>query len=368
MFLNLFTIKTFSLHFLNNPFIWRQHFIYIVMFVRQTDKTNVMEANEIMKKWKYLTMTAVLGSALMLGACGGSDKETGAADTEKTDKASEEVAQLTGDVAGDGSSTVAPIIEAIVEEYSGIQKDVKVSVGVSGTGGGFEKFIAGETDFSNASRPIKDEEAQELATAGIEYTEIKLANDGLTVVVNPENDWATDLTVEQLAKIWKEDGTVKKWSDLDPAWPAEEIVFYSPGTDSGTFDYFDEVILDGADLNKAATLSEDDNILVQGVAGDKNAIGFFGYAYYLENQDKLTAVKIGGVEPNNETILSGEYTPLSRPLFTYVKNTSVKDNEAVYDFLKYTIENAGDMSEAVGYVRLQDEEYTAGLEALEALK
>jgi len=137
--------------------------------------------------------------------------------------------------------------------------------------------------------------------------------------VNPENDWAKDLTVEQLQKIWIEDGTEKKWSDIDPSWPDEKIVYYSPGTDSGTYDYFDEVILDGADLVSSATLSEDDNMLVQGVAGDKNAIGFFGYAYYLENKDKLNIVKVNGVEPTNETIEGGEYKPLSRPLFTYVK-------------------------------------------------
>lgn len=327
-----------------------------------------MEAITIMKKWKYLTMTAVLGSALMLGACGGEKEETTGTETEQNQETADEAAQLTGEVAGDGSSTVAPIIEAVVEEYAGVQPDVKVSVGVSGTGGGFEKFIAGETDFSNASRPVKEEEAQQLKDAGIDYTEIQLAYDGLTVVVNPENDWATDLTVDQLKQIWTEDGKVKKWSDLDPAWPAEEIVFYSPGADSGTYDYFDEEILDGAELNKAATLSEDDNVLVQGVAGDKYAIGYFGYAYYLENQDQLKALKVGGVEPTNDTIQSGEYTPLSRPLFTYVKNSAVKDNEAVYDFLKYTIENAGAMAEAVGYVALPEAEYTKGLEALEALK
>jgi len=148
----------------------------------------------------------------------------------------------------------------------------------------------------------------------------------------------------------------------------KKIVYYSPGTDSGTYDYFDEVILDGADLVSSATLSEDDNMLVQGVSGDKNAIGFFGYAYYLENKDKLNIVKVNGVEPTNETIEAGEYSPLSRPLFTYVKNSAMKDNEAAYDFVKFTLENAGDMAEAVGYVRLPAEEYTEGLKTLEGLK
>ncbi|MFJ8236959.1 PstS family phosphate ABC transporter substrate-binding protein [Ureibacillus sp. NPDC094379] len=323
-----------------------------------------------MKKWKYLTMTAALGSALLLGACGSNTAEEEPATNEQTtgETADQGDAQLTGTVNGDGSSTVAPITEALVEEYSGVQPDVKVSVGVSGTGGGFEKFIAGETDFSNASRPIKDEEKAALEEAGIEYTEFKIANDGLTVVINPENDWAKDLTVDQLKALWIEDGKTKKWSDIDPSWPAEEIVFYSPGTDSGTFDYFDEVILDGADLVKNATLSEDDNVLVQGVAGDKNAIGFFGFAYYLENTDKLQAVTVDGVEPNNETIESGEYTPLSRPLFVYAKNDAIKENEAFYDFMKYTLENAGAMAEAVGYVKLPDADYETGLSTLEGLK
>ncbi|MDI7742262.1 PstS family phosphate ABC transporter substrate-binding protein [Lysinibacillus fusiformis] len=324
-----------------------------------------------MKKWKYLTMTAALGASLALGACGSEEADTtedATTGSDATETAESGDAQLTGTVSGDGSSTVAPITEGLIEEYAGVQPDVKVSAGVSGTGGGFEKFIAGETDFSNASRPIKDEEAAELEKAGIDYTEFQVAYDGLTVVVNPENDWATELTVDQLKQLWIEDGTEKKWSDIDPSWPDEKVVFYSPGTDSGTYDYFDEVILEGSDLAKAATLSEDDNVLVQGVAGDKNAIGFFGYAYYLENQDKLTAVKIDGVEPNNETIESGEYTPLSRPLFVYAKNSALQENEAFYDFMKFTLENAGDMAEAVGYVKLPGEKYEEGLSTLEGLK
>jgi len=328
------------------------------------------EANE-MKKWKYLTMTAVMGSALMLGACGSDSAQNGNNAETKTPASSEQDTadkKLQGAVAGDGSSTVAPIIEAVVEEYAGAQPDVKVSVGVSGTGGGFEKFIAGETDFSNASRHVKDEEKAKLEQAGIAYTELPLAYDGISVVVNPENDWAKDLTVDQLKKIWIEDGTPKKWSDIDPSWPNEKIVYYSPGTDSGTYDYFDEVVLDGADLASSATLSEDDNMLVQGIAGDKNAIGFFGYAYYLENKDKLNIVKVNGIEPTNDTIETGEYAPLSRPLFVYVKNSAMKDNEAAYDFIKFTLEHGGDMANAVGYVSLPEEQYTEALKTLEGLK
>ena len=320
-----------------------------------------------MKKWKYLTMTAVLGSALLLGACGGDeDKESSTAQGAETQE--EGTAQLSGDVLGDGSSTVAPIMEAIVEEYAGVQKDVRVSVGVSGTGGGFEKFVNGETDFSNASRPIKDSEAQSLKDAGIDYTEFEIAYDGLSVVIHPENTWATNLTVDQLKQLWIEDGTTKKWSDIDPSWPDEEVVFYSPGADSGTYDYFDEVILDGEDLVKTATLSEDDNVLVQGVVADKNAIAFFGYSYYVANEDKLQVVSIDGVTPTNETIESGEYSPLSRPLFVYAKNESIKNNDAVYDFMKFTLENAGDMAELTGYVRSPQAKYDEGLAALEALR
>ncbi|MET0960091.1 MAG: PstS family phosphate ABC transporter substrate-binding protein [Psychrobacillus psychrotolerans] len=323
-----------------------------------------------MKSWKYFMLTTMVGSALALGACG-DDSTTDEVETETEEAATgdaQEEAVLEGQVSGDGSSTVAPIMEALVEEYAAVQDKVQVTVGVSGTGGGFEKFIAGTTDFSNASRPIKEEEAAELEAAGIEYTEFKLANDGLTVVVSKDNDWVEDVTVEDLKKMWIEDGTTKKWSDINPEWPSEEIVFYSPGTDSGTYDYFDEVILDEEELVKSATLSEDDNVLVQGVQADKNAIGFFGYAYYLANQDTLKAVKIGGVEPTNETIESGEYSPLSRPLFTYVSNEELAENSALYDFMQYSLENAGDMAEAVGYVRLPDAEYDKGLSTLEGLK
>lgn len=323
-----------------------------------------------MKKWRNFGMTAILGSAIFLAACGDddtadTDANTGT-ETETTEK--DDAAQLEGEVLGDGSSTVAPVTEALVEEYNAVQPKVRVSVGISGTGGGFEKFMNGETDFSNASRPIKDEEVQGLKDAGIDYTEFQLAYDGLSVVVHPENTWATDLTVDQLKQLWVEDGTVKKWSDIDPSWPDEEVVFYSPGTDSGTYDYFDEVILDGEDLVRSATLSEDDNVLVQGVVADKNAIAFFGYSYYLANKDSLQVVKVNGIEPNAETIESGEYSPLSRPLFVYVKNESIANNESVRDFMEFTLENAGEMAELTGYVKLPDEVYEEELAKLEAIK
>lgn len=335
-----------------------------------------------MKNWKFAMASTILGSALILGACGNTDEDaadTGDTDVEEVetdtdvettedDATEDEEAALEGTVAGDGSSTVAPILEGIVEEYAGAQPGVQVTVGVSGTGGGMEKFIQGETDFTNASRPMKEEEIASLEEAGIDHTELLLAYDGLSVVVSQENDWVEDLSVEDLKKLWVEDGSTKMWSDINPDWPEEEVVFYAPGTDSGTYDYFNEVILEDEDLVSSATLSEDDNILVQGIQADPNAIGFFGYAYYVANQDTLKVVSIGGVEPTNDTIESGEYEPLSRPLFVYASNAAVAENDAAFDFLKYTVENAAEMAEQVGYVGLPQEEYDKGLADLEALR
>lgn len=325
-----------------------------------------------MKNYKKLALSALITGALLLTACGPQEGTSGNESGSNGNKASEQSdQQLKGTVAVDGSSTVFPIMEAVVEEYNMNQPNVKVSVGVSGTGGGFEAFAAGETDISNASRPIKDEEKAALEKAGIEYTEFEIAYDGLSVVVNKDNDWVDYLTVDELKKMWIEDGTVKKWSDIRDGWPEEEIKFYSPGTDSGTFDYFDEVVLDGQPIVEKATLSEDDNTLVTGVTGDKNAIGYFGYAYYAENKDQLKVVPIdngnGAVEPTNETVESGKYTPLSRPLFIYVKNESLSKPE-VYDFVKFALENAGPLSEEVGYVSLPKEKYDKALSTLEDLK
>ncbi|WP_046178794.1 PstS family phosphate ABC transporter substrate-binding protein [Domibacillus tundrae] len=326
-----------------------------------------------MKPVKVLTLSALVGSALVLGACGGNADTGTKTEDGAGDQAGAGDAQLQGEISIDGSSTVYPIAEAVAEEFMLEQPDVKVTVGLSGTGGGFEKFIAGETQLTNASRPIKDEEAKALADAGIEYTELELAYDGLSVVVNKDNDWVDQLTVDELKKLWLDNGSTKKWSDIREGWPEEEIKFYSPGTDSGTFDYFDEVILDGGQIDKSATLSEDDNVLVQGVTGDANAIGYFGYAYYLENKDNVKVVPIvneagDAVEPNHETIESGEYAPLSRPLFTYVSNAAFADDEAVAAYTQFTLENASVLAEDVGYVSLPEEKYTEQLETLEGLK
>ena len=322
-----------------------------------------------MKGLKKLLLLATMISILAIMVACGSDTEKNGSTDDSNGYANEET--LSGSVLIDGSSTVFPIMEAVSEEYMAEQPDVQVSVGFSGTGGGFKKFIASETDMSNASREVKDEEKAELEANGVEFTEFELAKDGISIVVNKENDWVDSLTVEQLQAMWVENGETKLWSDINPEWPAEEIKFYSPGTDSGTFDYFNEVILEEQTLVENATLSEDDNILVQGASGDKNAVGFFGYAYYSENKDKLKAVPIdggnGAVEPTNKTINDGSYSPLSRPVFTYVANEAVATKPQVADFLQFTLENAGDLAEEVGYVRLTDEEYAKSLKVFEGL-
>jgi phosphate transport system substrate-binding protein len=324
-----------------------------------------------MKSFKFLALSIMVGSLLAFAtACGQANEGTNGAKEDQ--KAGEEVKQLEGDIAMDGSSTVFPIMEAASEEYMSAQPGVKVSVGQSGTGGGFEKFTKGETDFSNASRPIKDEEKKAAADNGVEFQEFQLGYDGLSVVVNKENDWVDHLTVDELKKMWVEDGKTKKWSDIREGWPDEEIKFFSPGHDSGTYDYFDEVILDEKPIVESAQLSEDDNVLVQGVSGDKNAIGYFGYAYYVENKDKLKVVPIDGgkgpVEPTKDTIQSGEYAPLSRPLFTYVNTASLKEKEQVRDFMKFIFEDQGALVEEVGYVALPKEKYEEQLKTLEGIK
>ncbi|MGG3941381.1 PstS family phosphate ABC transporter substrate-binding protein [Peribacillus psychrosaccharolyticus] len=317
-----------------------------------------------MRRFKFWALTAMVSGVVALSAaCGSNEGDTNASSSN----------QLNGEVAIDGSSTVFPIMEAVSEEYMGVQPNVRVSVGASGTGGGFKKFIAGETDLTNASRPIKDEEKAELEKKGIDYTELKIAYDGISIVVNKENDFIDHLTVDELKQLWTDDnGKVKKWSDIRAEWPKEEIKFYSPGTDSGTYDYFNEVILEEEPIVSNATLSEDDNVLVQGVEGDKNAIGFFGFSYYAENKDKLKIVKVdngsGAVEPTHETIKTGEYAPLSRPLYTYIANKAVADKEQVAGFAKFTIEHAGDLSEEVGYVSLPEEDYQTDLDKLKELE
>lgn len=308
----------------------------------------------------------LLSVLIILSACGPEHLDQ----SNLIDYGGAEVGSLEGHIIIDGSSTVFPIIEAVTEEYAMYQPSVRVSVGVSGTGGGFERFVSGETDMNNASRAIEESEVLSLEEAGIDFTELEIAYDGLSIAVNPDNDWVDYLTIDELKRMWVEDGTVKKWSDIRPEWPDEEIKFYSPGADSGTYDYFDEVILEGEQIVKKATLSEDDNVLVTGVNGDKNAIGYFGYAYYMENRDKLKIVPIDGgngpVEATKETIINGTYTPLSRSLYVYINNNSLQ-REEVYDYLKFMLHVVGDLAEEVGYVGLPEEKYVEQLEMIKKL-
>jgi phosphate transport system substrate-binding protein len=263
---------------------------------------------------------------------------------------------LQGDVRIDGSSTVYPITEAVAEEFQKIHPNVRVTVGIAGTGGGFKRFTVGETDISDASRPIDATEAEIAAQNKIEFIELPVGFDGLSVMVNPANDFVTSLAVADLKKIWEPGSTVKLWSDVRSGWPARAIHLYGPGTDSGTFDYFTEAINGKSKAMRADfNASEDDNVLVQGIAGDRDALGFFGYAYYAENTDKLKLVAVDGgsgpVAPSPEAIRIGTYAPLSRPVFIYVSAQSAGRPE-VEAFVKFYLDNATSLVAEVGYVPL----------------
>ncbi|QDV75767.1 PstS family phosphate ABC transporter substrate-binding protein [Botrimarina mediterranea] len=275
----------------------------------------------------------------------------------------------------DGSSTVYPISEAVAEEFREERPGVRVTVGLSGTGGGFKKFTAGEIDICDASRGIKPEEVEALAAAKVPYTELSVAFDGIAIVVNPENDWCDTLTVEQLASIWRplDDSPVMKWNELNPEWPDEEIKLYGPGTDSGTFEYFTEVIVGEAKSCRSDfAASEDDNVLVTGVAEDKYSLGYFGFAYYAENEDKLKLIGVAQgeaepVRPSLETIRSNEYAPLSRPLYLYVRNDLLTKPEGL-EFVEFYLDQAGKMAEEVGYVPVSDEVAAENQKRFEAAK
>jgi phosphate transport system substrate-binding protein len=264
--------------------------------------------------------------------------------------------KLTGSIKIDGSSTVAPITTAVAEEFREVSPSVRVTVGISGTGGGFKRFATGDIDISDASRPIKKEEADQAKTSNVEFIEIPVAFDGLSIVVNYKNDWCNTLTVEDLKKIFLADSKVKTWKDIRPEWPDLAIKLFAPGTDSGTFDYFKEVIAgkEGA-IRSDMSVSEDDNVLVRGVEGDEGALGFFGFAYYIENKSQLKAVKIDGgkgpIEPTAKTIEDGTYAPFGRPLFIYVNKTAAARPE-VKAFVEFYLKEGSRLAEEVGYVKL----------------
>ncbi len=278
---------------------------------------------------------------------------------------------LRGAVRIDGSSTVYPITEAVAEEFMLENPGVQVTVGVSGTGGGFAKFTRGEIDISNASRPIKPSEAEQAAQAGIEFIEIPVAYDGLAVVVNPQADWVDCLTIEELKAIWEPGSQVDSWNDIRPTFPNQPINLYGAGTASGTYDYFTAAVVGEEGASRTDfTASEDDNVLVQGVAGDRNALGFFGYAYYDNNQDRLKLLGIddgnpangeGCIKPSTETVRNGQYQPLARPEFIYVNSASAQDS-TIRAFVEFYIENAPVLTQEVGYVPLSDEAYQLALQ------
>jgi phosphate transport system substrate-binding protein len=279
----------------------------------------------------------------------------------------------TGLVKIDGSSTVYPITEAVAEEFQKATKGAtKVTVGISGTGGGFKKFCRNETDISDASRPILKKEMDACKEAGIQYIELPVAYDALTVVINPQNDWLKSITVEELKKMWAPEaqGTVTKWNQVNPAWPDAPLKLFGPGADSGTFDYFTEAIIEKAKSSRGDfTASEDDNVLVQGVARDKYALGYFGMAYYAENSKKLKAVPIvekagkPAVSPSMETVKNGTYQPLSRPIFIYVNAKSMEKKE-VRDFVEFYLKNAPKLVTEVKYVPLPDKAYKLAMDNL----
>ena len=273
----------------------------------------------------------------------------------------------------DGSSTVFPVTEAVAEDFQKAKKQqVKVTVGISGTGGGFKKFCRGETDISNASRPILKAEMADCQKAGIEYFELPVAFDALTVVINPKNTFIKQLTIAEMKKMWEPaaQGKVTRWNQVNPQWPDQPMKLFGPGADSGTFDYFTEAVVGKSKSSRGDfTASEDDNVLVQGVSRDINGLGYFGYAYYIENKDKLKAVPIvndkgDAVEPSMEAVLKGTYTPLARPIFVYVNAKSLAKPE-VKEFVEYYMKNGAKLAREVKYVPLPDSAYRVALEHLQ---
>ena len=308
-------------------------------------------------------LVIMMSLALVIGACGNKK--------EQKDGGTEAV-KLTGNISIDGSSTVFPITEAVAEEFRVSQPDVQVTIGVSGTGGGFQKFSRGETNISNASRPIKETEIAACVENNVTYIGLEVAYDGLAVVVNPENTWVDSFTVEELKKIWEPaaQGKIMKWNQIRPEWPNEEIHLFGPGTASGTFDYFTEAINGKSGTSRGDyTASEDDHVLVQGISGDKYALGFFGLAYYEESKDKLSLIGVNNgkevVKPSLETVSNGTYSPLSRPMFIYVNSTSIKHPEVI-EFVNFYLDNAGELSEDVGCIKLPAEIYAKQKENFKA--
>jgi phosphate transport system substrate-binding protein len=315
-----------------------------------------------------LTFAAVLAVAMILAAGCGRDDNSSSGSTTSGGSGGQ---SLSGRIEVDGSSTVGPFVTAGAEEFQGQNSGVQVTVGISGTGGGFERFCAGETDISDASRPIKeDEEVPVCKKNGIEYTELQVANDGIAVVVNKENDWAKCLTVDQLNKIWEPKSKVNNWNQVDSSFPDQKMTLAGPGTDSGTFDFFTAQINGEEDASRTDyQATEDDNVIVQAVEGDKGGLGYFGLSYFEQNQESINDVEVdageGCVAPTTETVQDGSYTPLSRPLFIYVKNTSLQKPE-VKAFVQYLLDNGDTIAQNALFVPMTDEQAQKSMSDFEA--
>ncbi|MEX0648194.1 MAG: PstS family phosphate ABC transporter substrate-binding protein [Balneolaceae bacterium] len=306
---------------------------------------------------KYFFIVFAIAAGLFFTSCGSGD---GADD------------QLSGEVRIDGSSTVYPITEAVAEEFRFQAPGVRVTVGVSGSGGGFQKFLRGETDINNASREIKDSEVELAERNGVEYIQLSVAYDGLAVLINPENDWVDYFTVEELQKIWEPEAqqNITRWNQVREEWPDEELRLFGPGVASGTYDYFTEAIVGESGSSRGDfTASEDDNVLVQGIATDQYGLGFFGLAYYEENRDRLKLVGVdngeGPVEPSMETVSDGTYEPLSRPIFIYISKEAAQ-REVVREFVTFYLEHAPQLVQEIGYVPMPESAYEEEIEKFNA--
>jgi phosphate transport system substrate-binding protein len=310
---------------------------------------------------------------LLLPACGRErpSAQPPPANTDEDPLGGFEEEKLTGRIQIDGSSTVAPLMTLAAERFRKPEPKVRVSVGVSGTGGGFERFCRGETDLSNASREIKDEEEQLCANNQVSFFALQVANDGISVVANKDNTWAECLTVEQLKKIWEPKSKVKRWKDADPSFPDEKLSLFGPGTDSGTFDYYTDVIVGEEGSSRSDyTQSEDDNITVQGVSGEKGALGYFGLSYYIENVSRLKALAVDGgdgcVEAALKTVQDGSYKPLSRPLYVYVNEDSLAEKAAIDPFLTFLLDNEPNLARKAKFVPMTQQQIDQARTALES--
>jgi phosphate transport system substrate-binding protein len=321
-------------------------------------RSNDKRRARVRSRFLFPAALAALALTLLAAACGDDNNSGGG--------------NLSGSIKIDGSSTVGPLSEAAAELFREENPDVRVTVGISGTGGGFEKFCAGETDISDASRPIEPEEVAACKKEGVTYGEAQVANDGLAVVVNPENDWTDCLTTAELKKIWEPGSKVNNWNQVKSSFPDEKMELFGAGTDSGTFEYFNEAINgDKAETRKDYSPSEDDNVTVQGVSGGKGNLGYFGLSYAIANKDKVKTLQVDGgdgcVEPTNETVQDGSYKPLSRPLFIYPSKNALQ-NEATAEFVKFYVDNYGEIATQAQFVPMTTQQAQKAQDAVTQLE